>query len=125
MSLIVSPRGHVISWGALVAASGRFLYLGGLENAAASASENLTFLYLPRGGLLRNLSIIAGASTTVTARLNLTNTALTVTGATNTFNMDQTHGIYVPDPTPAAPQILTMAVSGTAGADCRVTLEFV
>lgn len=119
MSIIVTPAGSVLTWGALVATAGQFLPAGNLENAASFAGENRVWFYAPRAGVLRNLRMIAGASTTVTVRVNGVASALVLTGATNTLARDTTTAVAV-----NAEDLISVQVSGTAGADCKVSCEF-
>jgi hypothetical protein len=121
VSSIVLPAGSVITWGALTATSGHYLYLGGLENAASQSNINLTRILVPRAGVFRNLWVIAGANTVFTLySATLGATALTVSATANVVGSDLTHAIAV-----AAGDLITMRVEGTAGADAKASVEFV
>jgi hypothetical protein len=61
-----------------------------------------------------------GAASTVTLRVNGVNTALTISFPLNTLTSDLTHTVSA-----AAGSYISMLVGGTAGADCRVYVEFV
>jgi hypothetical protein len=117
---IVSPAGCVYNWGALTAATGRYLYLGGLNNATAAAGESVTWFRVPRAGVFRNMYAEGGAATTVTLRVNGADSALTISFPVNTLTSDLTHTVAV-----AAGDYVSMHVTGTAGSDCRVYVEFI
>ena len=118
MTIFANSPGAIFTWDATTVTSGHCLLPGTRSNATGVSDEDFAVFFCPRAGRARRLIAYSSGSMTVTVRKNKADTTITC-APNNTTATDLTHEVNF-----ASGDTLSIKITGTAGAQALVALEF-